>query len=409
MIASTPMYLPALQNPFVVSQSPFSVPGGQACARTFPVIAAANRGFTSYPPEHDDDDDEQLLYTYALFHEEPITALSVNKRHDDTWTLCIPVPIPDIENPTLLALNYMIKYATTYDSGNSTIQTDTILTTDALPEGVVTENTGLGVYYKGNPKNPIPGFAPHMVDHEKALCLSTTLAIKCNGSGEHWNHYIDNQHITPNVRVVDDCHLYVVFHVNEYPTVQTVRSLSVKVSATWQKEEVEKKAVAEAERQEAEEAKKQAELEAERKKREAEERQARLEEKNAREEERQARDEERYARADEAQARAEEAKARTEEAKARAEEAKAREEEAKAREEERQAREVEKSAKGQTPSVASAPPVADKQMQTRIKDTMERLKMEKCDAGYEFVKTETGYKCKGGGHSVTFEQLGLRK
>ncbi|KAF9039568.1 hypothetical protein BDP27DRAFT_1347602, partial [Rhodocollybia butyracea] len=63
------------------------------------------------------------------FTRSPSARFSINKLRDDTWALCIPVPIP--------------KYASTYDNGNSTIQTDTILTTKKLPEVVVNENTDL--------------------------------------------------------------------------------------------------------------------------------------------------------------------------------------------------------------------------------------------------------------------------
>lgn len=40
---------------------------------------------------------------------------------------------------------------------------------------------------------------------------------------------------------------------------------------------------------------------------------------------------------------------------------------------------------------------------------MKRLNIGPCTEGYEYVKTDTGYVCKGGGHSVTFEQLGNAK
>jgi hypothetical protein len=227
-------------------QSPTA--GAQAHARAFPVIAAANGQFTSYSPQHHKGSDEELLYTYASFLEEPVAALSVNRLRDDTWAICNPVPIPNINRPTLLALNYMIKYATACDSGDATIQTDTILTSK-LPGGVVTEDSDLDIYHQDGTiaKNDSEtGFAPLMIDHQQALCLSTTLAMKSSGSSGQWSHYLD---ITPNVRVTSkESHLYVVFHVNEYPTALTVRSLSVKVSATWQKKEVELKAIAEAER-----------------------------------------------------------------------------------------------------------------------------------------------------------------
>lgn len=373
-------------------------PGAQACARTFPVIAAANGKFTSYPPK-DEDGDEQLLYTYASFNEEPIAALCVNKRHEDTWSLCIEVPIPKINNPTLLALRYMIKYAATCDNGNSTVQTDTLLTSEVLPQGVVTEEIDT-IYYQDESETGSTNFSPRMVDHEEALCLSTTLAVKSNGGCDQWSHYIDNQYITPNVRVIDDCHLYVVFHVNEYPTAHTIRSLAVKVSATWQKEEVELKAIAEAERKAREEAMKQEQLEKERRAREAEERQARKEEREAREEERHARREEHQAREQEHQARKEEHRAREEERQARIEERQAREEERQARLEDKQDREAN--------SVESAPAVADDRIQTRIEDKMEALGLELCEQGFKFKKTSYGYECTGGAHKISFAQLGMK-
>ncbi|KIM42765.1 hypothetical protein M413DRAFT_444432, partial [Hebeloma cylindrosporum] len=288
--------------------SPFGLPGGQVSARTFPVIVATNGPFTSYPPKHSKEDDERLLYTYASFHEEPFAAL--NNRGHHNWVVCVLVPIPNIKNPALLALHYMIKYATTCDNGNSTIQTDTILTTEALQEGLVTQNTELSVYHQD--ESGSAGFAPSMIDHEEALRLSTTLAVKCNDGGEQWSHYIDNQYITPNVRAFDDCHLYVVFRVSEYPSMQTARSLSVKVSATWQKEEVELKAIAAAKKEAEEEAERQAKLEDERRAREAEERQAKKEEREGRQEERRATKEEHQARKEEHQARQEEKRAKEE-------------------------------------------------------------------------------------------------
>ncbi|TFK39363.1 hypothetical protein BDQ12DRAFT_681659 [Crucibulum laeve] len=198
--------------------------------------------------------------------------------------------------------------------------------------------------------------------------------------------------------------LYVVFHACEYPTAKTVRSLSVEVSATWQKEEVEKKAIAEAARKAKEEADKKAKEEEEKRIREAEERQARAEEKQARAEEKQARAEEKRARDEEKQARVEEKQARAEEKQTREEEKQARADEKQAREEERQARKENKS----TPSIANAPDVADDNMQTVIAKKMTELNIQPCPNGYGFKKTSTGYECSGGGHKITFEQLGMK-
>ncbi|KAF9062599.1 hypothetical protein BDP27DRAFT_1336384 [Rhodocollybia butyracea] len=375
-------------------QSPTS--GSQAHAQAFPVIAAAHGQFTSYPPPYNKGADEELLYTYASFLEEPVAALSVNRLRDDTWAICIPVPIPNINRPTLLALSYMIKYATACDSGNSTIQTDTILTSKKLPGGVVTEDADLGIYHQDGTiaKNDSEtGFAPLMIDHKQALCLSTTLAMKSSGSTGQWSHYLDNQHITPNVRVTSkESHLYVVFHVNEYPTALTVRSLSVKVSATWQKEEVELKAIAEAERKAREEAARLAKLDQERRAREAEEKQARVEEKQARAEEKQARADELEARREEKKAREDEKRWRDEEREARKQEVQARAEEKQARAEERQEREEAKN----RITMANAPHIADQKLQTVIKDKLAKLG-DKCTAGWR------------GSHSFTYEELGIRR
>jgi len=198
-------------------------------------------------------------------------------------------------------------YMTTHYNGHIIIQTDTILTAKTLPEGVAAATTDLGVYTS----KTLTDYGPRMIDHDAALRLSTGL-VNFNGRGEQWNHYADSQQITPNVRVIDECHLYVVFHVYNYPQ-NTVQTLSVEASATWQKEEVGKKAREEAERKAREEAEKKAKEEEERRAREEEERQAREEERIAREEERRAREEERQARAEEREARAEEREARAEE------------------------------------------------------------------------------------------------
>lgn len=365
--------------------APAVVPGGQTLACSFPVAAANGKGtFTTYPPEYTEDADDALLHTYASFREEPVSALSANR--DGTWTLCVPVPLPSAPNPTLLSLDYLVKYATTGDEGNATVQTDVLLTTTSLPGGVTTASTVLGVYRAST------GYAPRVVDQDAARCLATTLGVKCNGGGEQWSHFVDAQHVGPNVRVRGAAQLYVLFNVAEYPTALTARSLSVEVSATWQKEEVELKAKAEEERKAKEAADKLAQEVAERKAREAEEKQAREEERQARNEARQA---------------------RQQEAEERAEAKKAREEARQWMEEERRARAEDREARAQAavpakPSVEAAPGVADDQLQELIKETMAKHGMEPCPAGFAWVKNSKGYTCKGGSHHVSFEQLGMK-
>ncbi|KAJ6514038.1 hypothetical protein DFH09DRAFT_259626 [Mycena vulgaris] len=407
------------------------VSSGQTLARALPVLEANGTGaFTSYPATHAADADNALLHTYASFHEEPIVALSANKRHDDTWTLCVPVPLPATQNPTLLSLTYLVKYGTIGDEGNAILQTDVLLTTTSLSAGVVAGEAS-SVYRDGT------GYAPRMVDPAAALCLATALAVKSSGGGEQWSHFFDVQNVASNVRVGAGAGLYVMFHVAENPTARTVRSLAVEVSATWQKEEVELKARAEAERKKREVEEKAAQEATEKKAREADEKRARDEEREWRAEERKAkkaeaeeraeakqardearkwREEERQAQKDreakEEQARAEQARAEQARAeRARAEQARAeqaRAEQARAEQARAEQARAEQARAAAKPSPEAAPPVADDTTQDLIKQTMAKLRMDPCPAGYEFVKNSRGYTCKGGSHHVTFEQLGMK-
>ncbi|KAJ7466189.1 kinase-like domain-containing protein [Mycena galericulata] len=51
--------------------------------------------------------------------------------------------------------------------------------------------------------------------------------------------------------------------------------------------------------------------------------------------------------------------------------------------------------------------VADDEMQQSIVETMARLEMSPCPSGYEFVRTDEGFKCKGGSHFVSYVELGM--
>ena len=365
--------------------SPVVVPSGQKHTCIFAAsVTNKNATFTNYPPQNDN---ERLFYTYASFREEPIAALAFNRRHDDTWMLFIPVPIPsDTTNPTLLALNYMIKYATTYDNGNSTIQTDAILSPGTFPEGVLTDSYGIVDY-----KNRM-GYGARMIDHDVALRLSTTLAIKYNGGGEQWSHYIDNQLITPNIRILDaQARLYVVLHVNEYPTAKTVRSLSVEVSATWQKgeevvTEVEEETVLQEEPVSEEVVPPEEPVPQEETPQEETVPQEQPEEPVSEEP------------VPPEEPVPQEETPQEEPLQEEPEEAVPQEEP----EEQEQEEEPE-----DEPTIADAPDVADEKVQDRIKETMERLGIQPCGGGFAFQKTEWGYQCEGGNHKVTWEELGM--
>ncbi|KAF7363203.1 Alpha-L-rhamnosidase [Mycena venus] len=59
------------------------------------------------------------------------------------------------------------------------------------------------------------------------------------------------------------------------------------------------------------------------------------------------------------------------------------------------------------PSIQDAPAIADAGMQELIKQTTERLDMDLCPMGYAWDKIDTGYRCQGGTHFLSFAQLGM--
>ena len=52
----------------------------------------------------------------------------------------------------------------------------------------------------------------------------------------------------------------------------------------------------------------------------------------------------------------------------------------------------------------SAPPIADPQI---IQDAIRKYPDQACPSGYDWVKKDWGYQCQGGGHKLTWEQLGV--
>jgi len=289
-------------------------------------ITSTTEAPTIYPPGN-----VEVAHTYTSYHQEPIQELAHNKN--ESWTLRLAVPIPShIINPTLRSLAYIIKYSTTYDNGNSTVQADVAFTTTKCPEGILLES--VGVYRSGSE------YGPRMVDKDAALCLSVVPAVKCNGGNAQWSHYIDHRHLLPNVRIVQPSHLYLDFHVVEYPTTLTDRYLAVEVSASWTEDVEARKAKEEAERKAREEAERKAK-----------------------------------------EAAAAEAKRQEEAAKQQAE-----------------------AAKRQAEAAKRAPAVAE---QSVLEEALRRHPDRACPNGYGWKKTETGYKCDAGGHSLTWAELGM--
>jgi hypothetical protein len=430
-----------------------------------------------HPPQ-----EAQTARTYSFFNGDP--ANKGVKNDSSPWTLSLSVDIPsNLINPTLTSLSYFVKYATIHDSGNSTIQTDVVLSTTPspkdLPAGRIVSNLNeLGIYLSNQ-----SGYGSRVVNEDLALSLSTVPAVKYNDGGNgQWSHYVDAQRLSPDVRIVKESSLYLNFHVDEYPTAQTSRILDIQVSASWvedlearkakeeevrkAKEEAARLAKLEAERLAKLEAQRLAKLEAERlakleaqrlakleaerlarleaerlakleaerlAKLEAErlakaeaERLAKLEaERLAKAEaERKAREEaEKLAKA-EAERKAKEeaeklAKAEAErKAKEEAEKLAKAEAERKAREEaeklaqaeaERKAKEEaeRKAREAKPPTVHDAPAVADEKMQNLIMEAIHKHPGAACTQGFQWRKTSWGYQCGGGGHKLTFQQLGM--
>jgi hypothetical protein len=404
---------------------------------------------STFPPE-----DINATHTHASYSKQPIAELA-NNDHSN-WTLTLNVPIPeDIVHPTLASLSYTVKYSTANDQLASAVQTTLILTSEdsAIPDGIAVDqpNSAILFHYGAG-----TGFAPQNVDGAAALCLLSMPASKpCEQPGQ-WNHYLDRQQISPSIRITTKSCLKLRFHVAEYPTATMIRSLLVDVSATWLEDLPGKRLLEmlrEAEKK-AEEAERHAAAEA--LARQAAEAQAAAAEKeraaaNKRSEEARIAREAAEVKAKEAESIAAAAVLATQAAEARAaaaekaskvaEEARvaaekrseevriakeAAEEKAKSQEKARLAAEadaaqqkvardaaeanlkVEKQARAAAEHMlqVTAPPKADAKLQKSIAKALDKLPSDRrCTNGYVWNRTATGYKCDGGGHSITFEEL----
>jgi hypothetical protein len=371
---------PILQ--LVPVQSPHAVvPPSQPLRQVDSVISQLPKSPTIFPLV---SQEAQTTRTYACFNGDPGV-----KHESPSWTLSLSIDIPsNFINPTLTSLVYFIKYATMHDNGNSTVQTDVVLSTmpraqDQAMSRVVYNPTDLGIY-----RSSQSGYTSRMVDEDLALSLSTVPAVKCNGGNGQWSHYVDAQRLFPDVRIIDASSMYLNFHIDEYPTAQTSRCLDIQVSASWVEDLKARKAKDEEERK----ARERAEEE-----RKAILQRAELEQRIAR----QKAEEERIVRENAEKERI--AREKAEEERIAREKA---EEEKKAREraeEERKARE-----KPALPTVEHAPAVADHHMQLVIEEAA-KAHGAACSNGFAWKKTKWGYQCEGGGHKLTFEQLGIKK
>ncbi|KAF4588113.1 hypothetical protein EYR38_010078 [Pleurotus pulmonarius] len=309
--------------------------------------------------------------TVASYHEDPLPGISKTPsaflHHGASWKLTLPIPVPtDILKPTLASLRYMVKYGTKFDDGNSTVQTDVVLSSKNLPGGV--SKIGGDVDEPADVYRAVKsGYAPRIVDDGSGTALVTVSAVKCNGGTEQWSHFVDGQELRPNIRLVEPtARLYFIFNVAEYPTKDTERFLAVEIAASWFEDEEARAEKDEADRLAAEEAERQAKREAER---------------IAREE---------------------------------AEKAKRAEEELERKinlEVTRRVAEVESRLRVelQASSRSNAPDAADAAMQSKIESAVARYTGAACPNGFAWSKVEDGYRCNGGtgSHSLTWAQLGM--
>lgn len=185
--------------------------------------------------------------------EKAPTTPATSAKGTNSWALCVPVPIPlGLANATLESLVYTIRYAS-LNAGSATVQTDVVLSHGAkIAEGIMTDYTKLALYaHHGidhDEKNGRgKGYGPPMLNEALGLMLASVPAFKNAGAAGAWSHYLDHQKIFPNVKIGDDlsyaahaqgghhetCHVYLFFHVYEYPGAEALRSISVDVSATW--------------------------------------------------------------------------------------------------------------------------------------------------------------------------------
>jgi hypothetical protein len=285
----------------------------------------------------------------------------------------------------------MVKYSTANDHWASVVQSNILLATaesEAIPEGI-NMHLNTNSSHRG-------GITVVPQTHEGAdtMCLSSVLAIKKNDLQGQWNHFVDRQHIILDVRIVQSSHLYLQFHVSEYPTPVILRSLSVDVSATWLDDQEGRRLLHELHEYEiqANDAEEQASAE-KRARKVAETQQAinELAEEEAKERQRAA---ERQSAVD--------ARARNR-AVAQADKASSDKQvaEAIAQAEMRAREEAERrlyTGKGYL--------VADANVQAKIKSTVNRLAEDRnCSAGYVWLQEARGFRCGAGGHVISWEEL----
>lgn len=353
---------------------------------TTPPSTDTIRASSTFPPQ-----DIHLIHTHASYSVQPIPELISNK--DGNWTLTLNVPIPqDKVYPTLTSISYTVKYSTANDHWASVVQSNILLETDdseAISEGVSTNLNTNGSYRGG------VTVVPQTREGADTMCLSSVLAIKKNDLLGQWNHFVDRQQIILDVRIVQSSRLYLQFHVSEYPTSVIQRSLSVDVSATWLDDQEAGRLLRELHEYEMQADNAEARAAAEERAREVAETQQATDERAEKEAKERQRAAERQSALDararneaEAEAEADKASSGKRAAEATAEAKK------RAREEAERGFHTEKE------------DVTDANVQAKIKSTLSRLAQDRnCSAGYVWFPEAHGFRCGGGSHFISWEEL----
>lgn len=203
-------------------------------------------------------------------------------------------------------------------------------------------------------------YSPLIIDEQQATSLSSVLGIKNNGNGPQWSHYIDHQRLYPNIRLPGtpeaadgadaESQTNSADHPGLYLTFQVSEYPTCQTLRTLAVE-VASTWVEDVEAREAAEA-------------------------------------------------------------AAAEKARQEEEARQAEEEARRAKEAERKRAADAKAAAAKAPdgsVADQGMQELIKEKMKALNIPPCPQGYGYKRVEAQriYICDGGGHQISFEQLGI--
>ncbi|KAG1827549.1 uncharacterized protein BJ212DRAFT_1474703 [Suillus subaureus] len=140
----------------------------------------------------------------------------------------LDVPIPkDMVHPMLMSVSYMAKYSTANDHLPCVVWSNILLAkieSEEPEDGIITDIT--------THPNDI-NVMPQTSEGATAVCLLSVLGIKANNLENHWNHFIDCQHIPLNVHIVQSSRLYLQVRILEHPTMAMFHSLLMDVSATW--------------------------------------------------------------------------------------------------------------------------------------------------------------------------------